>query len=117
MSKPHSSNDAPSLRDFLKLVFGQLSGLVTSGMIYLGHHLGLYGAMQNAGPLTSEELAEKAGLHERCFIKSLLAVKIIANPGNIGPGASADFPEMRSVKTSLGEQLASNFKDAGAGRQ
>lgn len=54
-----------SIRDFLKLVFSQLSGLVTSGMIYLGHHLGLYRALQDAGPLTSEALARKAGLHER----------------------------------------------------
>jgi 2-polyprenyl-3-methyl-5-hydroxy-6-metoxy-1,4-benzoquinol methylase len=60
---PHHSER--SIRDFLKLVFGQLSGLVTSGMIYLGHHLGLYRALQDAGPLTSEALARTTGLHER----------------------------------------------------
>jgi len=65
MSEPRSPEQEPSIRDFLKLVFGQLSGLVTSGMIYLGHHLGLYRAMHDAPPLTSEELAQKTGLHER----------------------------------------------------
>ena len=30
------------VRDFIKRVFDNLSGLVVSGMIYLGHHLGLY---------------------------------------------------------------------------
>ena len=64
MSHPPQEFDR-SIRDFLKLVYGQLSGLVTSGMIYLGHHLGLYRALQGAGPLTSEALAQKTGLHER----------------------------------------------------
>jgi hypothetical protein len=30
---------------------------------------------------------------------------MIANPSHVGAGAFADFPEMRSVKTSLGEQF------------
>ena len=46
-------------------IFGYLKGMGVSAMIYLGDTLGLYRAMQNAGPLTSEELAQKAGLHER----------------------------------------------------
>src|SRR5262245_52209315 len=42
-----------------------MSGMITSGMIYLGHQLGLYRALQDAGPVTSAELAGRAGLHER----------------------------------------------------
>jgi 2-polyprenyl-3-methyl-5-hydroxy-6-metoxy-1,4-benzoquinol methylase len=34
-------------------------------MIYLGDKLGLYQALDGAGPVTSEELAKKTGLHER----------------------------------------------------
>jgi hypothetical protein len=34
-------------------------------MIYLGHHLGLYRALQDAGAVTSDELAQRTGLHER----------------------------------------------------
>ena len=53
------------LRTFAKRVFDNLGGLVVSGMIYLGHHLGLYRALDGAGPLDSAALAAKAGLHER----------------------------------------------------
>jgi SAM-dependent methyltransferase len=56
--------------DLLKLysysVFTQLSGAVTAGMIHLGDKLGLYAALAGAdGPLTSAELADRAGLDER----------------------------------------------------
>lgn len=63
---PSDPNDFPAqIRRFIKLVFDQMSGLVMSGMIYLGHHLGLYRAMQDAGPMSSVELAQKTNLHER----------------------------------------------------
>ena len=53
------------LRGYAKRVFDNLGGLVVSGMIYLGHHLGLYKALDGAGPLDSAALAAKTGLHER----------------------------------------------------
>jgi len=63
------SNAEPDVRDavraFAKRVFDNLSGMVVSGMIYLGDRLGLYRALQDAGSLTSDELAHKTGLHER----------------------------------------------------
>lgn len=46
-------------------IFGYLKGMGVSAMIYLGDTLGLYRAMNGAGPLTSTELASKTGLHER----------------------------------------------------
>lgn len=46
-------------------IFAYLKGAAISAMIYLGDTLGLYRAMHGAGPLTSEELARKTGLHER----------------------------------------------------
>ena len=39
-------------------VFGLLGGALVSGMIFLGDRLGLYQAMDGAGPLTSENLAQ-----------------------------------------------------------
>ena len=53
------------VRDFIGRVFANLSGLVVCGMIYLGHQLGLYKALDGAGPLTSDALAAKTKLHER----------------------------------------------------
>ena len=50
---------------FAERVFGHLAGALVSGMIHLGERMGLYQAMNGAGPLTSEELARKTGLNER----------------------------------------------------
>lgn len=46
-------------------IFGYLKGMGVSAMIYLGDTLGLYRALNGAGPVTSAELAAKTGLHER----------------------------------------------------
>ena len=46
-------------------LFGYLEGSVVSTLVYLGDSLGLYKAMQDAGPLTADELAAKTGLHAR----------------------------------------------------
>jgi SAM-dependent methyltransferase len=51
---------------FAYTVASQMSGAVTAAMIHLGDRLGLYRALDEAGrPLTTTELAERAGLVER----------------------------------------------------
>ena len=58
--------DPDKLKMFSFLVFSKLEGAVTSGMIHLGDNLGLYSALRDAAtPLSSSELAESTGLHER----------------------------------------------------
>ncbi len=58
--------DQKKLQMFSFLVFTKLEGAVTAGMIHLGDKLGLYAALRAAGePLHSDELARRAGLHER----------------------------------------------------
>ena len=56
-----SMRDDPTdaVRAFIKLIFDNLSGLAVSSMIYLGHHLGLYAAMQDGEPTDSTELARR----------------------------------------------------------
>jgi ubiquinone/menaquinone biosynthesis C-methylase UbiE len=44
---------------------GHLSGAAVSALVCLGDELGLYRALRDAGPVTSAELATRAGLHER----------------------------------------------------
>jgi SAM-dependent methyltransferase len=61
---------APPDPDKLKMcsfhLFTKLEGAVTAGMVHLGDQLGLYRAMRAAGrTLTTTELAEACGLHER----------------------------------------------------
>ena len=58
--------DLDALKQFQFLVFSKLEGAMTSGMIHLGDRLGLFAALAAADtPLTSAELAERAGLDER----------------------------------------------------
>jgi 2-polyprenyl-3-methyl-5-hydroxy-6-metoxy-1,4-benzoquinol methylase len=53
------------VKEIAEHVFGILGGALTSAMIHLGDRLGLYRALAGAGPLTSEEVARRTGLHER----------------------------------------------------
>ena len=47
------------------LIAGYGIGAHVAGMIHLGLELGLYGALYESGPSTSEELAASSALHER----------------------------------------------------
>jgi SAM-dependent methyltransferase len=57
--------DAEKLKEYAKHVFGLLNGAVTSSLVYLGDELGLYRALAEGGPATSQELAERTRLAER----------------------------------------------------
>ena len=65
MSDKNQQIDVEKTQKFAQEVFSHLAGALVSGMIYLGERMGLYRALNGAGPLTSEELARKTGLHER----------------------------------------------------
>jgi SAM-dependent methyltransferase len=63
---PAANPDPDKLKLYAFTLFNKLEGAVTSGMVHLGDRLGLYRAMADAGePVSSNELAERAGLHER----------------------------------------------------
>jgi len=58
--------DPDKLKIFSFLLFSKLEGAVTSGMVHLGDHLGLYRALAaTPKPLTTTQLAAATGLHER----------------------------------------------------
>ena len=57
--------DMDKTLEFLEHMMGHVEGALVSSLIYLGDKLGLYKAMQGAGPLTAAELAKRTGLHER----------------------------------------------------
>src|SRR5499425_1869423 len=61
----NSSIDIEKTQKFAETVFSHLAGALVSGMIHLGERMGLYQALNGAGPVTSEELACKTGLNER----------------------------------------------------
>lgn len=57
--------DPDALKAYAKRLFGHLEGAMTSAMVYLGDHLGLYRALAGAGALDAPALAARTGLHER----------------------------------------------------
>lgn len=61
-----SDVDRERLQLFSLQLFGKLEGAMTSAMVHLGDRLGLYRCLADArAPLSSLELADAAGLHER----------------------------------------------------
>lgn len=61
-----SPADPELIKQYSFLLFSKLEGAVTAGMVHLGDQLGLYRALSRAeDPLTTAELAEQTGLHER----------------------------------------------------
>ena len=78
--------DPERLKYFSFNVFTQLSGAVTAGMVHLGDRLGLYAVMADAAePLTTIEIADRAGLDERWvreWISNQAAAKlVVVEPG------------------------------------
>ncbi len=60
-----AASPASDTERFAGRVLGDLSAAMTGVMVRLGHELGLYRALGARGPLTSQELAEHAAVHER----------------------------------------------------
>src|SRR5882724_4619924 len=46
-------------------VLNDMGGAFTMALAYIGDRLGIFRTMDGAGPLTSQELADKSGLNER----------------------------------------------------
>ena len=57
--------DQEQMRAYSQRVFGMLNGAVMSAFIHLGDELGLFRALADGKPVTSEALAERTGLSER----------------------------------------------------
>jgi SAM-dependent methyltransferase len=74
--------DPDALKMFSFNVFSKLDGAVTAGMIHLGDRLGLYAVLANTDtPMTSSELATRAGLHERWvreWMHNQIAAKLLS---------------------------------------
>ena len=57
--------DPQKLQEKVRSIAGMMTGAHVAAMVALGVRLGLYGALKGAGPVTSDDLAAKTGLHER----------------------------------------------------
>ena len=99
--------NSDALKLFSFLLFSKLEGAVTSAMVHLGDHLGLYKALARAdSPLTTAQLAHSTGLHERwvrewCYNQA--SAKLISfssapsTPPTVGDDTFFLSPEQRAV--------------------
>jgi SAM-dependent methyltransferase len=62
---------------FAERLLAALNGAATMLMTSIGHRTGLFDAMRDAGAVTSVELAERAGLHER-YVREWLGAMTVA---------------------------------------
>ena len=77
--------DRDKVQQMAEHTMGFLAGAVISGMIYLGDKMGLYRALDGAGPMTSDDLAQKTGLHERWlreWLEGQATAGLLAYKGN-----------------------------------
>ena len=64
--------DPQKLDAFMNRAVGDIGAALSAALVLVGDKLGLYKAMAGAGPLSSAQLAEKTGTHER-YIREWLA--------------------------------------------
>ena len=57
--------DETKLHELIGKAVTEMSVAESAPLVYIGDKLGLYRAMAGAGPVTSQELADKTGTHER----------------------------------------------------
>lgn len=57
--------DETKLNEFMGKALGDMGAAISTALILIGDRLGLYKAMAGAGPMTSQQLADKTGTAER----------------------------------------------------
>ena len=87
--------DEARLEAFMGQAVSDMSAAISAPMTMLGEKLGLYRAMAGAGPLTSEEVAERAGCAER-YVREWLA--------NQAAGGYVEYDEANGTFTLPPEQ-------------
>src|SRR5690242_10577962 len=68
--------DPAAVQAAAEKTFGELAVGVTAPLVVLGDRLGLWAALAGAGPTTSQELADRTGLHERYVREWLRGVSV-----------------------------------------
>jgi hypothetical protein len=82
-----SSLNPDALNQFLGQMVNDLGAAVNGALVVLGDGLGIYTALADIGPATSQELAKKTNLHERQLREWLSAQ---AASGYVGYDAASD---------------------------
>jgi SAM-dependent methyltransferase len=106
--------DPDRLKGYAKHVFDQMSGATTSALIYLGDHLGLFQALAEYGPATSEELADRTVFDERWlreWLQGLGAARILEyqGDGRFGLSPEAELVLAREQHPAFGAGMFSQL--------
>jgi 2-polyprenyl-3-methyl-5-hydroxy-6-metoxy-1,4-benzoquinol methylase len=105
MSLAHAeSPDPKAIKEFSLNVWNYKKGEVVSLMIHLGDALGLYRALEGAGPVTARELAERTELQERWILEWLR--------GQAAAGLLAYHEPDRFELTEVGALVLANEEDS-----
>ncbi len=73
MTENNTTIDSAKVEEFVHKVVGDVGATGTAALAVIGDKLGLYKAMAGAGPMTSQQLADKTGTQERCVREWLSA--------------------------------------------
>ncbi len=102
--------DDDAVRQMAFQVWNYKQGEMVSLLIHLGDRLGLYEAMAGAGPVTSDELAERSGLAER-WVREWVSAQAAAGLVDHGVAGGVDrfelTPAGRAVLLDEGTSLFS----------
>lgn len=74
MNMPTLAVDETKLNAFMGKALADMGAAMNTSLILIGDRLGLYKAMAGAGPMTSEEVATKAGASER-YVREWLSAQ------------------------------------------
>ena len=66
MNNPKLDIDETKLNEFMGKALGDMGAGISTALILIGDRLGLYKAMAGAGPMTSQQLADKTRYAKRC---------------------------------------------------
>jgi 2-polyprenyl-3-methyl-5-hydroxy-6-metoxy-1,4-benzoquinol methylase len=112
MSPSQPILDPDELKAFSLRVWNYKKGEMVSLMIHLGDKLGLYQAMDGAGPISSAELASQTGLQER-WLREWMRGQAAAELLDYHPGpANADDKDGRFELSAYGTAVLADEKDS-----
>jgi hypothetical protein len=90
--------DMQKLEPLLGTMVNELGAAANAALVLIGDKLGLYTALAEKGPMTSEELAAETGTHER-YVREWLSAQAASGfvTYNAGTGAFELTPEQEAV--------------------
>jgi hypothetical protein len=95
---------------FAQQLVGALNGAATTLMTSIGHRTGLFDVLAVTGALTSEQLAQQAGLNER-YVREWLSAQAAKRPFRFGAiyVPNGIYPQLILTKLLKGHALQIAF--------